>query len=222
MGADTMLTAMTTVVVADDHELVRRGLRLLIEAEPDLSVVGEAEDGLAAIEAVERLRPDILLLDLRMPRMDGIEACARVRESCPDTRVVVLTSFDDEQDVIAALRAGASSYILKDTSPDSLVQSLRGVASGSTVLDPSITSQLLTAHAERRDPSAELLSTREREVLAHMAAGLKNREIAQTMWISENTVKTHVAHVISKLGQRDRTQAVVTAIKRGLVEVGRG
>lgn len=222
MGADTMLTAMTTVVVADDHELVRRGLRLLIEAEPDLSVVGEAEDGLAAIEAVERLRPDILLLDLRMPRMDGIEACARVRESCPDTRVVVLTSFDDEQDVIAALRAGASSYILKDTSPDSLVQSLRGVASGSTVLDPSITSQLLTAHAERRDPAAELLSTREREVLAHMAAGLKNREIAQTMWISENTVKTHVAHVISKLGQRDRTQAVVTAIKRGLVEVGRG
>lgn len=222
MGEDPVLSRPVRVLIADDHELVRRGLRLVLEAEEDIEVVGEAQDGEAAVKAAASLRPDILLMDLRMPRMDGVEACARVRECAPETAVVILTSFDDEADVVAALRAGASSYLLKDTSPASLVQSVRGAASGSTVLDPSVAGHLISGSGRQApEQMVDPLSAREREVLQHMAAGLKNREIAQTMWISENTVKTHVAHVIAKLGQRDRTQAVVAAIKQGIVQVSR-
>lgn len=211
-----MLTpAPTRVLIADDHELVRRGLRLVLEAEDDMEVVGEAEDGVQAVEATEQLAPDVVLLDLRMPVLGGIAACERIRAACPDVRVVILTSFDDAAEVVAALKAGACSYLLKDTSPDALVQSLRGVCNGNTVLDPAVAGHLIAHHT----PAAEVLSARELEVLRYMALGYKNREIAQTMWISENTVKTHVAHVISKLGQRDRTQAVVVAIKKGLIEV---
>jgi DNA-binding NarL/FixJ family response regulator len=217
-----MLTAegVLRVLVADDHELVRRGLRLVLEAEDDIEVVGEAPDGLGAVAEAERLRPDILLLDLRMPELDGVGACHRVHVSCPDTRVVILTSFDDERDVVDALEAGAASYILKDIAPDALVQSIRGVAAGNTVLDPGIATQLLNARS-RSDGLPEGLSERELDVLRHMSLGLKNREIARTMWISENTVKTHVTHIIAKLGQRDRTTAVLTAIRKGLVHVQR-
>jgi NarL family two-component system response regulator LiaR len=209
-----------SVLIADDHELVRRGLRAVLELEPDITVVGEAATGRQAVDAACRTKPDVILLDLRMPEMDGVVACRELRERCPDTRIVVLTAFDEDDEVFGVLSAGASSYVLKDISPEALVQTVRGVAAGRTILDASVAGRVIEGRQPgAAEPAADQLSRREVEVLELMAQGLRNKEIAKGLWISEPTVKTHVSHIIQKLGQTDRTQAVLHAIRKGLVRV---
>lgn len=192
---------------------------MVLEAEPDIAVVGEAATSDEARDAALALRPDLLLLDLRMPGSAAPSVCADVLAASPETHVVVLSTFDDDSDVRAMMDAGASGYLLKDVQPDTLARSIRNIADGSVVMNPEIARRLMQSKGS--DPSSleDPLSPRELEVLQLMARGLKNREIAQSMWISESTVKTHVGRVIQKLGQRDRTQAVLDAIKRGIVAV---
>ena len=213
------------VVIADDHELVRYGLRMVLGAESDIEVVGEAPDGLAALELVKQLQPAILLLDLHMPRLDGIGVCRELAGGDGATRIIILTSFDGDDEVFGALEAGASAYIMKDVTPDVLVQSVRSVAEGQMVLAPSVAQRAVAPRSKAKpgtEPSAEsTLSERELEVLRLMARGMNNREIAGELWISQTTVKTHISHILRKLGQRDRTQAILCAITSGLVEVPR-
>lgn len=219
-----MLTLATErrirILIADDHELVRRGLRGVLEAEPDIEVVGEASTGEQALATAEREQPDVLLLDLRMPGMGSSNVCRAVIARLPATRVVVLSTFDDDSDVREMMDAGASGYLLKDVAPEALTCSLRGVADGAVVMHPGIAQRFIAPASERRrtDP-ADRLSDRELEVLRLMSRGMKNRDIAHEMWISESTVKTHVGRILHKLGLRDRTQAVLHAIKKGLVAV---
>lgn len=213
-------TRTIRVLVADDHEVVRRGLRMVLEAEDGIDVVGEAADSAEALARTLELRPHVLLLDMRMPGDGGVAVCRRVRESCPETRVVVLSTYDDDADVYGVMEAGASGYLLKSVAPEALARSIRGAVDGSVVMDREIARRLVRLRREPGGPdSAGALSGRELEVLGLMARGLKNREIAREMWLSENTVKTHVGRVIRKLGQQGRTQAVLYAIKSGLVTV---
>jgi len=204
------------VLVADDHELVRLGLRAVLE-EAGIEVVGEAADGVAAVKMALDIKPDILLLDLRMPGIEGVDVCKQVRSADPQIRVIVLTSFAEDEDIFGALSAGAASYIMKDVTPDALVGTVRGVAGGQTVLDPVVAQRVLDGPRPHVCPEAVLLSPREHEVLGLMAQGLTNRQIGQRLWISEPTVKTHVSHILAKLGQPDRTQAIVHAMRCGLV-----
>jgi DNA-binding NarL/FixJ family response regulator len=206
------------VLIVDDHELVRYALRTVLEAESDIEIMGEAGTGEAALECLEGAEVDLVLLDLRMPGMGGVEACRSIVSAHPDIRVVVLTSYDDDDEVFGVLSAGASGYLMKDSSPEAIVQTLRGVLDGNMVLDSAIARRVIDAGGSPRvdDPG---LSDRELDVLALMARGYNNRRIAQELWISEPTVKTHVSHILRKLGQADRTQAVVDAIKRGLVKL---
>jgi DNA-binding NarL/FixJ family response regulator len=209
-----------SIVIADDHELVRYALETVIDAEDDMDVVAQACDGAEAVERVTELEPDLLLLDLHMPEMDGVEVCQAVRVDVPDTKVLILTSFDDDDEVFGALSAGAHGYIMKDVAPRSLLETIRGVAEGRTVLDAAVAQRILEGREEKGSSGgAEGLSPRELEVLGLMAEGLTNREIAEKLWISEATVKTHVSHILAKLGQSDRTKAVLVAIKRGLVRL---
>ncbi|MEV3853844.1 response regulator transcription factor [Streptomyces sp. NPDC050095] len=209
------------VVVADDQELVRSGFAMILEAQPDIEVVAEAGDGAQALTAVLRHAPDVLLLDIRMPRMDGLEAARRVcaQSSC---RVVMLTTFDLDEYVYEALYAGASGFLLKDVRRDDLVHAVRVVAVGDSLLAPSVTRRLVADVIRRRRrttaaPSLDALTARETETLRHLARGLTNAEIAGTLFVSEHTVKTHVSNVLSKLGLRDRVQAVICAYESGLV-----
>jgi DNA-binding NarL/FixJ family response regulator len=215
------------ILLVDDHPLVRSGLRSLLEAEPDLRVVGEAADGAAAITAVRHLQPDVVLMDLRMPGMDGIEATRHLAgpEGEDPAKVLIVTMFDLDEDVVEAVRAGARGYLLKGDSPDRLIEAIRDVAGGGAVLAPSITRQLLD-HAARGLPSlrppspsapTDMLSEREEEVLRLLAHGLSNAEIADRLVVGEATVKSHVSHLLAKLGLRDRLQAVVFAYRNGLV-----
>ena len=213
------------VLLADDHGLVRAGLARLIDSEPDLHVVGEAGTGRDAVELARRLTPDVALLDIRMPVMDGIEATRRIVASGP-TRVVILTVFDLDDYVYAALQAGASGFLLKDAPPDQMLAALRVAAAGEALIAPSITRRLLTEFARlgsaaQAVPGIEALTDREREVLVHMAAGLTNAEIAAVMYLGEATVKTHVGRVLAKLQARDRVQAIIAAYDAGLVRPGR-
>ncbi len=213
---------MIRVLIADDHELVRMALRTLLEAETDLEVVGEAHDTESAISQALSLQPDVLLLDLRMPGLGGIEVCRRVKSAIPDTAVLVITSFDDDEELFGALEAGANGYLMKDTRPDRVVHAVRSVYDGQTVFDAGIASRILNGRDESAGTSAnnvlaEPLSDRELEVLTLMARGHGNRDIARELWIGESTVKTHVSHILRKLGQSDRTRAVVTALRSGLV-----
>jgi DNA-binding NarL/FixJ family response regulator len=215
------------VVIADDQALVRAGFRMILEADGDLQVVGEAADGEQAIAVVRRLDPDVALMDVRMPVLDGLEATRRILSSGnARPRVIMLTTFDADEYVYAALRAGASGFLLKDVSPEQLVAAVRLVAAGDALLAPSITRRLVERFAvPTRAPLAEpeglsTLTSREREVLVLMARGLSNTEIAEHLTLSEATVKTHVARILSKLGIRDRVQAVVTAYESGLVTPG--
>jgi len=216
------------VVIADDQALVRAGFRLILEADGAVQVVGEAADGEAAVATVRRLRPDVVLMDVRMPAMDGIEATRRIlAEPTADCRVVILTTFDLDEYVYAALRAGASGFLLKDVTPEQLVAAVRLVAAGDALLAPSITRRLVERFARPPEPappppSLSVLTAREREVLVLLARGLSNAEIAAQLVLGEATVKTHVARVLDKLGLRDRVQAVVLAYESGLVTPGGG
>ena len=216
------------VLVCDDQSLVRSGFRMILEARPDLEVVGEAEDGLQAVELAGQTDPDVVLMDVRMPNLDGVEATRRIVGSGNPVRVIVLTTYDVDEHVHDALRAGASGFLLKDVQPTQLVDAIRVVAAGDALLAPSVTRRLLDRFARTlpdATPPPDSLSSlteREVEVLRLVAAGLSNAELAERLFVSEATVKTHVSSVLHKLGVRDRVQAVVLAYDTGLVRPASG
>ncbi|GHF11351.1 DNA-binding response regulator [Amycolatopsis deserti] len=215
---------MIRVVVVDDQELMRVGFRMVLGAQEDIDLVGEAGNGSDAVSLAGSLRPDVVLMDVRMPVMDGVEATKRIVEA-GTSRVLVMTTFDLDEYVYAALQNGASGFLLKDTPPDHLVSALRSVASGDAVVSPSVTRRLLDRFMSGGGPlrdEAELnaLTEREREVLVLIAKGLSNVEIAEKLFLSEATVKTHVGRILAKLGLRDRVQAVVLAYETGLIRPG--
>ena len=214
------------VVIVDDQSLVRAGFRMILESEDGIEVVAEASDGEEAVRAARRARPDVVLMDIRMPGLDGLEATRRILGDGATCRVIMLTTFDPDEYVYAALRAGASGFLLKDVSPEQLIASVRMVAAGDALLAPSITRRLIERFV-RRDAAAGVaprelssLTAREREVLTLMARGLNNSELVGQLHLSEATVKTHVARILSKLDLRDRVQAVVLAYETGLVQPG--
>ena len=219
---------MIRLMLVDDQEMVRVGFRLILQAENDLSIVGEAADGVAAVELARAAQPDVVLMDVRMPKMDGIEACGLIRDHHPETRVMMLTTFDFHDYVHAALRAGASGFMLKDAPAEQLVDAIRIVANGDALLAPSVTQALIDEIARRPNgdraayPGIEALTERELEVLRLMATGRSNSEIAAELFLGEATIKTHVGHVLAKLSARDRVQAVVVAYESGLVTPGEG
>jgi DNA-binding NarL/FixJ family response regulator len=216
---------MIRVVLVDDQELMRVGFRMVLGAQPDMEIVGEAGDGAAAVRLASELRPDVVLMDVRMPVLDGVEATKLITEA-GTAKVLVMTTFDLDEYALTALKNGASGFMLKDTPPDHLVAALRSVASGDAVVSPSVTRRLLdrflgASGGQLRDASVlDALTEREREVLVLMAQGLSNTEIARKLFLSEATVKTHVGRVLSKLELRDRVQAVVLAYETGLVRPG--
>jgi DNA-binding NarL/FixJ family response regulator len=213
------------VLVADDQALVRAGFRQLLEREPDLDVIGEAADGAEAVALARSGQPDVVVMDVRMPNIDGLEATRRVLSERPAPRVLVLTTFDLDEYVFEALRAGASGFLLKDAAPEELVSAIRLVAKGDALLAPSVTRRVIEEFARRAAPSPpnpglEGLTPREREVLLLVARGLSNAEIAGELFLTPGTVKTHVAHILRKLDARDRVQAVVAVYESGLVGAG--
>ena len=223
------MTAPIRVILVDDQELVRTGFRMILDDQSDIEVVGEASDGQQGVEAARRLSPDIVVMDIRMPVLDGIEATRRiVRDGvAPDARVLVLTTFDADENVIEALRAGASGFLLKDVTPADLVVAIKTIAAGDALLSPTVTRRLLDRFSDRLPPvndersiALRDLTEREVEVLKLVARGLSNREIAEQLVLAEPTVKTHVSHVLDKLDLRDRAQAVVLAYEAGLIRPG--
>jgi DNA-binding NarL/FixJ family response regulator len=215
------------VLLADDQPLLRTGFRMVLGTETDLDIVGEAGDGAEAVDLARRLLPDVVLMDIRMPRLDGVAATRAIVDAKLPVRVLVLTTFDLDEYVVGALRAGASGFLAKDVPAEDLVDAIRTVAAGDAVVAPRILRRLLDRFAELPDPVAaeptglESLTERERQVLVQVARGLSNAEIAQELSVSETTVKTHVGHVLTKLGLRDRVQAVVLAYESGLVRPSR-
>jgi NarL family two-component system response regulator LiaR len=207
------------VLVVDDHEVVRRGLRAFLQLQPDLEVVGEAGGGRPAVEAAAAAQPDVVLMDLLMPDGDGLEAIAAVAAAARGARVLVLTSFVDDDRVFSAMRAGASGYLLKDVGPDRLAQAIRDVHEGRPALHPDVAARLMRRAADRDSDAdaGEPLTPRERDVLQLLVEGFPNKQIGRRLRISEKTVKTHVSSILSKLGVADRTAAAVLAIRRGLV-----
>jgi DNA-binding NarL/FixJ family response regulator len=221
-------SAVIRLILVDDQELVRAGFRMVLDAQPDMRVVGEAGDGLAAIDLARRLHADVMIMDARMPRLDGVEATRRIREHGDLPRVLMLTTFDLDEYAFAALKAGASGFLLKDVPPDELLFAIRAVHSGDSVVAPSTTRRLIDQFAALlpggdQGEASQLaeLTEREREVLILVAQGLSNSEVAGQLFVSEATVKTHVGRVLAKLSLRDRVQAVVYAYENGLVKAGR-
>ena len=215
------------VLLCDDQALVRSGFRLILEAREDIEVVGEAEDGREAIELARRVEPDVILMDVRMPNVDGVEATRRLVAGGSRARILILTTFDLDEYVYAAIRAGASGFLLKDVEPAQLVDAIRVVAAGEALLAPTVTRRLLDRFAhtlpgaeEKPPPELATLTERELEVLKLLAAGLSNAELAERLFLSETTVKSHISSVLRKLGLRDRVQAVVLAYEAGLVRPG--
>jgi DNA-binding NarL/FixJ family response regulator len=213
---------MIRVLVADDQSMVRAGFRMLLADEEDIEVVAEASNGLEAIDKAARFDPSVVLMDIRMPELDGLQATRRILAADDTARILILTTFDLDEYVYEALRAGASGFVLKDDSPEQLIDAIRTVAAGDALLSPTITKRVIQKFARmpRHSPPKELdgLSEREREVFRLMARGLSNGEIAQELYISETTVKTHVTHILQKLNLRDRVQAVVLAYQTGIFE----
>jgi DNA-binding NarL/FixJ family response regulator len=214
------------VVLVDDEAMVRVGLRMVLTAEADIEVVGEAADGGAAVDVVEATEPDVVLMDVRMPDVDGIEGARRVLARCPSVKVVVLTTFDEDEYVEAALRAGVSGFLLKVAPPERLIDAVRTVAAGGGLLDPGVTRRVIESFAAtpplrtRRAETLDALTERERDVLRLIGRCLSNSEIAAELYLGETTVKTHVSNVLAKLGLRDRVQAVVAAYETGHVRPG--
>ena len=220
---------MTTLLIADDQALVRVGLRKIFESEPETTVVGEAADGEDAVAAARRLRPDVVLMDIRMPVLDGIEATRRIVRAQPGARVLILTTFGLDGYVYDALRAGASGFMLKDSPPEEIIAAVRIVASGEALLAPAVTRTVIEEFARQQPavapappPAVAELTPREREVLDLLARGCSNAEICERLVISEATAKTHVAHILQKLSLRDRVQAVIYAYESGLATPGAG
>lgn len=215
---------MIRVLVADDQAMVRSGLRLILEGEDDIVVVAEAANGEEAVRLARRESPDVILMDVRMPVMDGLEATSRITHDLPEARVIVLTTFDLDDYVYGALRSGASGFLLKDAGGDQLVEAVRVVASGDALIAPSVTKRLISEFVGRPKTSQpkglDTLTERELEVLRLIAKGLSNLEISELLFVSETTVKTHVSHILTKLNLRDRVQAVVTAYESGMATPG--
>jgi DNA-binding NarL/FixJ family response regulator len=221
-----------TILLADDQELMRMGFRMVIESQPDLAIVGEAVDGREAVAAASELSPDVVLMDVRMPDLDGIQATRQIVEAGGSSHIIVLTTFDLDEYAYAALRAGASGFLLKDAPPAELLAAIRAVASGDAVIAPRVTRRLLSkfvrhlpepsAFAPATQPQLELLTPREREVLIEVARSHSNAEIAQRLVLSEATVKTHVGRILAKLSLRDRVQIVVFAYENGLITPSTG
>ena len=221
---------MIRILLADDQALVRAGFRMILDAEPEMEVVAEASDGREAIDQARSTRPDVVLMDIRMPELDGLEATRRILAATPEDagpKVLILTTFDHDEYVYEALRAGASGFLLKDTPPEQLVSAIHVVAAGDALLSPSVTRQVISEFVKGAGPKPEAqfprlrqLTAREREVLTLIARGLSNAEIARTLFVSETTVKTHVARILMKLDLRDRVQAVVLAYEAGVVQPG--
>jgi NarL family two-component system response regulator LiaR len=206
------------VLLVDDHAVVREGLRTYLELHDDIEVVGEAADGEEAIRVAEALRPDVVLMDLMMPVLDGVGALRALRERLPRTRAIALTSFTDEDTLLPALQAGAAGYLLKNVQPSELHRAILAAHAGDALLDPTVAARLLEAIAQPAGaPAPERLTPREREVLALLARGYSNKRIARELRVAEKTVKTHVGHVLAKLGVTDRTQAALLAVREGLV-----
>jgi DNA-binding NarL/FixJ family response regulator len=213
------------VLVADDQPLVRSGFRMILEERDDLELVGEAEDGERAVALARELDPDVILMDVRMPNLDGVEATRRLADANTRARILVLTTFDLDEYVYAAIRAGASGFLLKDVQPADLVDAIRVVAAGNSLFGPAATERLVARFAHRAGPTTptralDELTEREREILRLLASGLSNAELAQELHLGETTVKTHVSAVLRKLGVRDRVQAVIAAYDAGLVQPG--
>ncbi|GAA0810290.1 response regulator [Spirilliplanes yamanashiensis] len=217
---------MIRVALVDDEAMIRVGLRMVLSGEPGIEVVGEAADGAGAVDLVTSARPDVVLMDVRMPQVDGIEAARRVLAAHPEVKVIVLTTFDEDEHVAAALRAGVSGFLLKVSPPEQLIEAVRTVAAGHGLLDPAVTLRVIAAFAAAPSPSAPAaaadaallagLTPRERDVLRMLAEGLTNAEIAARLYLGEATVKTHLSRVLMKLGLRTRVQAVVFAYRSGL------
>jgi DNA-binding NarL/FixJ family response regulator len=218
----------TSILLVDDQPMLRMGYRMILDAQPDLTVVGEADNGLEAIELTTRLAPDVVLMDVRMPNLDGVQATERIVASGSDSRIIILTTFDLDEYAYGALRAGASGFLLKDAPPSDMLSAIRAVATGDAVVAPSVTRRLLSQFAQHlpdpqrttlgdADERVESLTPRERELLVEVARGLSNAEIAERLVLSEATVKTHVGRILGKLGLRDRVQIVVFAYETGLV-----
>ncbi len=219
---------MIKVLIADDEALMRSGLRMILQAQDDLEVVGESADGLETLQLVETLAPDVVLMDIRMPGIDGLEATRRILTNQDSTRVLILTTFDLDEYVYEALKSGASGFILKTAPPDELVRAVRSVAAGDALISPAVTRRLIESYLRRPDPARSDLSRfswlteREAEILRLVSRGLSNAEIAETLFLSQATVKTHINRILTKVGVRDRVQAVVLAYESGFVVPGAG
>jgi DNA-binding NarL/FixJ family response regulator len=211
---------MIRVLIADDHHVVRRGLLFFLKTQKDMDVIGEATNGQEAVDMTASLRPDIVLMDLVMPIMDGIQATKKIKEQHPQTEVLMLTSFSDRDHVIPAIEAGAAGYQLKDIEPDDLVESIRKLMRGENTLHPRATSELMKNREPQIEPPHKLypLTPREQDVLSELTKGKSNREIASSLFVTEKTVKTHISNIFSKLHVQDRTQAALYAVKHGLTE----
>jgi DNA-binding NarL/FixJ family response regulator len=204
------------LLIADDHPVVRAGLRGMLSAEPDFEVVGEATNGAEAVALTGELRPDIVLMDLRMPEIDGVTAISQIKEEYPETQVLVLTTYESDADILRAVETGATGYLLKDAPREELFGAIRTAAQGKSPLAPNVATRLMQ---RMRDLDEEALSAREIEVLELVASGTSNKEIAKRLWVSETTVKSHMLHIFDKLGVTDRTAAVTEALKRGIIRL---